>query len=107
MNPTAAANLAARGAQLLPRIFPTLVIFRGAEIIVPRPAVDPSFVLGNGGFREGAIFRIRFPANVQPPPAVKEPIQDIRAQRTYYVISCRPGVEGTAASEHLVEAALP
>lgn len=108
MNPSSAAALAKRGIELRSALTGQRFIFRNFEITLPKPSVDPNYVLETGGFKSGALLRLRVPAYVQPPPAPKEQFTDIATGRIFYVTTCDPAVPGAATSqEHIVEVRLP
>lgn len=105
MNPASLASFSRAAARQRTGLFGTRVIFRGSEITIARPTVDPSFVLDSGGYREGAVFRLRFPAEIQPPPKAKESVQEISSGQKYLLVTCIPAsADSPLAQEHIVEA---
>lgn len=88
-------------------LFGVRVMFRSDALDIPAPSIDPTLALGDGGYREGAVYRLRFPASVQPPPRAKEIVAEIATGRRYHILTCVPAVEGAPnAHEHIVEARL-
>lgn len=88
-------------------LFGVRVLFRTQPMDIPQPSVDPSLVLESGGYREDAVFKLRFPASVQPPPAPKEVVTEVATGRRYHITTCVPAAtDAPHVHEHIVEARL-
>jgi hypothetical protein len=104
MTAAAVSDFASRAAMSRLSVFGTDVVFRGGTVraIISRAA--PALNLESGGFREGATWRLRLPASLQPPPAPLEVFTELSgAARTFYVESCI-AADGNMYAEHIVEA---
>ncbi len=107
MNPAAVAALSKRGSDQRAAAFPTRIVFRGIFYTIAKPTTDPSLTLTVGGFEAAAVFHLRLPASIQPPPADMEQIQEVSTGRIYYVRGLTPAPpECAAAVEHIVTATL-
>lgn len=105
MNRRQLENFSRQAVRQRSELFSVRVIFRGVEISIPKPAADPTFALETGGYREGAAFRLRFPAEIQPPPKAKETVQEIATGQKYHIATCIPAAaDSPLAQEHIVEA---
>lgn len=88
-------------------LFGVRVLFRTNTMDIPAPSIDPTMALEDGGYREGAVYKLRFPASLQPPPRAKEMVTEIATGTRYHIMTCVAAVRGAAnGHEHVVEARL-
>jgi len=104
------ANVIAKSKQMAAKIneiFGTAAIFRGQQITLAISSSESALNLESGGFRESAGWRIRFPATVQPPPKMKEKVEEVGTGRIFYITGIRhAAADASIAQEHLADADL-